>query len=47
MKHYFIPYYSLAIPNKLCLNLKQQFTIQLIYNNTIHSNHNAINLCFK
>lgn len=36
-----------AIPNQLYFNLKQQFTVQFIHGNTIHCDHNAINLCFK
>lgn len=47
MKPFFLLYSSPAIPNKLYFNLKQQFTVQFIYNNTIHCDHNAINLCFK
>lgn len=47
MKPYFLLYYSPAIPNKLYFNLKQQFAVQFIYKNTIHCDHNAINLCFK
>lgn len=47
IKPSFLLCHSPAIPNKLYFNLRLQFTAQFIYNNTIHCDHSAINLCFK
>ena len=43
----FLLYYFPDISNKPHFNLKQQFTVKFIYHNTMHCDHNAINLHFK